>query len=202
MTDSPPRSGRRRDPRIEPAVLLGAMKVYATSGWRSFSIQAVAEMSGVGKPAVYRRWRNRADLLVSAFESVDFPVAGDHGSLRADLTAYADAWVTWFQTDHLPEAGTLILADSNAHPELGELYRERLMAPRVRAVRDITVRAIARGELHPDTPVTTIPEMLLGAFFIHWSFAADHGDEFRAGLPAFGRHTVETLIAGLPTPDL
>lgn len=191
------RSGRRRDPQIEPRALQAAMEVYASSGWRGFSFESVAKASGIGKPAIYRRWADRADLLVSAFESVDFPIAGDHGSLEADLRTYADAWVRWFQAPHLPQAGTLILADSSSHPELNGPYQARVMGPRVAAVRAITTRAIARGELPDDTPVTTIPELLLGAFFMHWSFAGEHDDGFRAGLPAFAERTISAILTGI-----
>lgn len=191
------RSGRRRDPRIEPLVLQSAMEVYAFGGWRGFSFESVAKASGVGKPALYRRWSDRADLLVSAFESSDFPIAGDHGSLTADLGAYADAWVRWFQHPHLPHAGALILADGRAHPELREPFEMRILRPRFVAVRAVTSRAIARGELPPDTPVTTIPELLLGAFFIHWSYAEQHDEAFRAALPAFADRTVTAILAGI-----
>lgn len=189
-------SGRRRDPRIEPATLSGAIEVYATTGWGGFSFESVARASGVGKPAIYRRWTDRADLLVSAFESVDFPMATDRGSLAADLEHYADAWVRWFQAPYLPEAGTLILADSTAHPELGDAYHARVMGPRVAAVRAVTQRAVERGELPADTPVTAIPEMLLGSFFMHWSFAR-HDPGFADGLPGFARQTVRSLLYGL-----
>lgn len=191
------RSGRKRDPRIEPVVLNAAMEVYAFGGWRGFTFEAVAKASGVGKPAIYRRWVDRADLLVCAFENVDFPIAGDHGSLAVDLQKYADAWVRWFQTPHLPQAGALILADSTAHLELREPYQARVLSPRIQAVRAVTSRAIARGELPQGTPVTTIPELLLGAFFMHWSFAERHDDEFRAALPAFAQRTVATILVGL-----
>lgn len=195
-TEGTVQSGRRRDPRIEPAALAGAMEVYASTGWGGFSYDAVARASGVGKPAIYRRWKDRADLLVSAFESVDFPIAEDRGTLQADLDHYADAWVRWFQAPHLPQAGTLILADSAAHAELGEVYQSRVMGPRVAAVRAITVRAIERGELPSDTAVTAIPELLLGSFFMHWSFAG-RTDSFREGLPEFARETVRSLLYGL-----
>lgn len=201
MTPVPPgeqvRSGRRRDPRIEPLALQAAMEVYAASGWRGFSFESVAKASGIGKPAIYRRWDDRADLLVSAFESVDFPMAEDHGSLEADLRHYAAAWVRWFQAPHLPQAGALILADSSSHPELNRPYQQRVMGPRVSAVRAITTRAIARGELPEDTPVTTIPELLLGAFFMHWSFAEQQDEHFRETLPDFAERTISTILDGI-----
>lgn len=195
--DEPARSGRRRDPRIEPVVLQAAMEVYAYGGWRGFNFDSVARTSGVGKPAIYRRWTDRADLLVSTFENANFPMAGDHGSLESDLREYAKSWVRWFQTPHLPRAGVLILADSTAHPELNEPYQNRVMRPRVAAVRSVTRRAIERGELPEDTPVTTIPELLLGAFFMHWSFADRHDDEFRAALQAFADHTIASILVGI-----
>lgn len=176
------------------------MDAYAATGWRGFTFDAVAKASGVGKPAIYRRWDSREELLVAAFDSVDFPIATDEGSLRADLEAYAGAWVRWFSTPCLPEAGVLILADSKAQPELGALYQQRILEPRVHAVRSVTTRAVERGELPESTSVTAVPELLLGAFFMHWSFAAAHDDAFRDGLGEFARRTVEAVVRGLQVP--
>ena len=66
-----------------------ARLVAAELGIQGASMSAIADRSGVGKPTIYLRWANRADLMVAAV--VDLRTAGprdEHGgSARTDLTA-------------------------------------------------------------------------------------------------------------------
>jgi AcrR family transcriptional regulator len=200
MTAEPsaPRSaGRKRDPLIEARATDAAIEVYAISGWQGFTFDAVARVSGVGKPAIYRRWASREALLVDAFDRLNLPTAQDLGSLRADLADYIDQWVTWYQTPLRPQAGSRILIDGPSNPELNRLYADIVTAPRGTRVRDITRRAITRGELPEGTAATAIPDIILGAFFIHWSYSQDRRPEdFHASLASYGARLLETVLAG------
>lgn len=190
--------GRRRDPGIAPRAFAAALEVYATTGWSGLTFEAVARQSGVGKPAIYRRWDGPESLLISALESIEFPIARDLGSLRADVQDYAEQWARWFRTSHLPELGHRLLVDTKTHEELHRQYHGRVMGPRVIAVRAVTARALERGEIPAGTPTTMLPELLLGAFFIHWAFAENpDSSEFRDGLPGFASSTADAVLRGL-----
>ena len=77
--------GRKRDPLIEPRVFDAALRVYAHGGWSGFTFEGIARAAGVGKPAIYRRWSSREELLIAALQTADFPEARDCGHVRADL---------------------------------------------------------------------------------------------------------------------
>src|SRR5947209_6490594 len=88
MATTEPRSqpGRPRDPAIESRVRDAALTVYGARGWSGFSFDAVARIAGVGKNAVYLRWRTREELLVSALEQFIVAIPDlDRGSVRDDL---------------------------------------------------------------------------------------------------------------------
>lgn len=195
MTSPPSGSrqvGRKRDPRIEPLALNAALEVYALHGWSGFTFDAVARTSGIGKPAIYRRWESKELLLVSAFNQTNFPTARDLGSLKADARDYALQWAAWYSAPFLPEAGVRILLDCANNKELDRLYKEVIVAPRGKAARQVTRRAVARGELPDGTRATMLPDVLLGATFMHWAFAINRDD------PAFDQHMrdyVERLLS-------
>jgi AcrR family transcriptional regulator len=184
-------AGRRRDPGIEPRVCEAAVRVYAREGWSGFTFDSVARESKVGKPSIYRRWSSREELLVCAIDTLALPTARDCGSLRADLLEYSLQWVEWFTRQDGAMVFQHLDADCWSNPALGNLRNQVIYTPRVQAARDITRRAVRRGELGPSVHSATVAELLVGAMSNHWSFTPV---EAMPGLAAtFARHA-ETLV--------
>lgn len=78
--------GRPRDPGADLRILHAARMVAADLGIQGASMSAIADRSGVGKPTIYLRWSNRADLMVAAVADLQAPVETEHsGSVRTDL---------------------------------------------------------------------------------------------------------------------
>lgn len=198
-TDTPaPAVGRKRDPLIEPRVFDAAIRVYAHEGWAGFTFESVARASGVGKPAIYRRWSNRETLLVAALDMLDFPTARDCGSVRADLLHYASQWVEWYQHSERALAARRIGYDSQASPALLALNRERIVRPRIEAARDITRRAVRRGEIAKGIRSSTIVDLLVGALANHWEMTAETGrSQLRRTFRAYAESLVDIILGGV-----
>lgn len=203
-------AGRKRDPMIEPRVFEAAVRVYARAGWGGFTFDAVAREAGVGKPALYRRWSGGEELLVSALHNLEFPTARDRGSLRADLLDYARQWVHWYRHPDRALAGRRISLDSRARPALAKLYEEMIDRPRTEAAREVTRRAIARGELAPAVRSSTLPDLLVGAMSTHWESTSEGSRaRLRRTFPAYAETLVDIVLAGVeavsgraePRPD-
>ncbi|WP_134324877.1 TetR/AcrR family transcriptional regulator [Cumulibacter soli] len=166
---SPPRAaGRPRDPEIDVAVLEGARAVFMSGGWIGFGFEAVARAAGVGKPAVYRRWRDKPSLIAEALLDAQPPVAVDTGSFRGDISAVVHSQVAWWQTDKGPLMQR-ILAERLAHDDfarlLDEAYRDRS-----RALREVTIRGIERGEVRVGVSPSMVSEMAVGAVSMHFNY--------------------------------
>ena len=56
-------------------------------------------------------------------------------------------------------------------PELGRVYRERVVEPRREQLRPVIERGIARGDLRPDTDLRLVHELLLGPLFYRLLFS-------------------------------
>jgi AcrR family transcriptional regulator len=196
-------AGRKRDPMIEPRVFEAAVRVYARAGWGGFTFDAVAREAGVGKPALYRRWSGGEELLVSALHNLDFPTARDRGSVRADLLDYARQWVHWYQHADRALAGRRISLDSRARPALATLYEEMIDRPRTEAAREVTRRAIARGELPPAVRSSTPADLLVGAMSTHWESTSESSRaRLRRTFPAYAETLVDIILTGLQAvPD-
>lgn len=191
-------AGRRRDPLIEVKVTSAAISVYAREGWNGFTFDAVAREAGVGKPALYRRWSSREDLLIQALVTIGFPTARDRGSLRADFLDYAEQWVEWYGDQDRGLAVARLWPDCQATPELSAVYFKIVGDPRIRAARQITRRAIERGEIGPGLHSATIVELLIGAIGNHWMFTPTAKlDKLHRTFRAHAETLVDIILSGV-----
>jgi AcrR family transcriptional regulator len=159
----------------------------ARVGYGRLSIDAVAKRAGVGKAAVYRRWRSKLDLtigLVSTFAvaAIDIP---DTGTLRGDIRGYlanGRAALTH------PLARTIIpdmLAEAVRTPELAAVLGDAVREPRRAKAAELFDRAIRRGELAPDTDVSLGMDLLAGP--LYWRLGVmqvEVGDDYLDRLAA------------------
>ena len=61
-----PKPGRPRDPAVDTAILEVAARLLAEQGYARMSIALVADAAGVSRPAIYRRFKSKADLAMAA----------------------------------------------------------------------------------------------------------------------------------------
>jgi len=84
---------RHIDPEVEERILQAARKLWHKGGEQALSMRAVAKAAGTNTPAVYRRFRNREELLralVSYYQQEFFKVLQPCRSLQEVGQAYLD----------------------------------------------------------------------------------------------------------------
>lgn len=188
---SAPPAGRPRDQGIDSRVIEAALAEMAARGFAGMSIDRVAERSGVGKPAIYRRYADKAALAVAALASLtvtEEPPSGDDlasGLSRQLLLAHGNLE----NNGGVALLGAL-LAEGERRPRMIELYRERLLAPRMDKIRAILADAASRGEVRADIDVEAAALLLLG--LLPASYVAGR-QVSEAGVHA----SVRLLLAGL-----
>jgi AcrR family transcriptional regulator len=87
-TQQTPRATRRRGATLEQALLDAAWTELQESGYSKLTMERVAERAGTSRAVIYRRWRNRAELVVAAMRYHQPLYSGpiqDTGTLRADV---------------------------------------------------------------------------------------------------------------------
>ena len=116
------------------------------------SIEAVAREAGVGKPAIYRRFRDKAELVASVIAgrlpTLDPP---DLGDTRAELWRAVQQGLPGDGLSYVGLIGGLI-AEQNRHPELIEAFRSSVLLPRREIVRAIVRRGQAARRREPGRP--------------------------------------------------
>jgi AcrR family transcriptional regulator len=155
--------GRPRDPQVDSAVATAVFALLSEVGFARLSITAVAQRAGVGKPAIYRRWRSKAEMVVDVLgqaAAVAVPVP-DTGTLRGDLEQIYGQMVAL----HHLGAGRVQLALAAELPfddELAATYRERFVTERRARLQSVLQRAIARGEVRADLDLEVATDLGVG----------------------------------------
>lgn len=161
MTTAAAHAGRPLDEDLSESILDAALRVLAREGYGGFSIAAVAQEAGVHRPAIYRRWPNKADLAVAAIEQLKpAPVDAESGDVRADLVAYlVDAGCG---SDEVHGLALRLHNDLAAHPDLYDAVQQQISLPRRTRLRGILRRGVDAGQLRADLDLDLAVDLLLG----------------------------------------
>jgi len=87
-TQQAPRATRRRGATLEQALLDAAWTELEQTGYSKLTMERVAERAGTSRAVIYRRWRNRPELVVAAMRHHQPVYSGsiqDTGTLRGDV---------------------------------------------------------------------------------------------------------------------
>jgi hypothetical protein len=79
-----------------------------------------------------------------------------------------------------------LVSEIATSPELGRIYRERIVDTRLAEVKTIIDRGVERGDLRPDTDVRVAHELLVGPLFYRLLFS---------GAPLNKRHARQVVDA-------
>ena len=156
-------------PQITDALARTFFEEWARVGYSALSLDAVARKAGVGKAALYRRWRSKADMAADLVRRLSATAIGlidpgDQGSLEADL--YAAALIGRRMLRHplvrriLPDLYTAIPREPALAAAMrpGEMVREK-------KIEALLNRAIARGELPADIDRRAATDFVIGPLY-------------------------------------
>lgn len=150
------------------AILDAVLHELAERGWHELTMDGVAARAGVGKPALYRRWRSRNDMVLDCVvrAGVDVALPGDTGSLRDDLLGFARQAVEALADPFAGRVIAAVLAAMSSHPEVGAALAERFREPRRLAAHAAFERAIQRGEIPADADIELATDLLAGPMYM------------------------------------
>jgi AcrR family transcriptional regulator len=143
------------------------------------SIEAVARAAGVGKPAIYRRFRDKTELVAHVI-SRQLPLLElpDLGDSRAELWRAVQRGLPADGPSCVGLIGGLI-AEQDRHPELIEAFRQSVLLPRRASVLAIIERGQARGEIRSDIDAEAALDLMPGSFLARVFAGLDTGPQWR-----------------------
>ncbi|MGD9695041.1 MAG: TetR-like C-terminal domain-containing protein [Thermoleophilia bacterium] len=166
-------SGRPREARVDEAVRDAVVALLATEGYAGTTIAAVAARAGVGRGALYRRWRSKAELVfANVIHPVELAEPEDRGTLGGDIEALS-LRIAELTGSAAARAAIRGLATD---PELGGALDERVFEAERRHLERILTRASIRGELGPGVDPDLVRRLLVGPIALAPLFSPTDGD--------------------------
>jgi AcrR family transcriptional regulator len=175
-----PTPPQARGEAFTSAVLDAALTQLAEAGFERLSIPQVADIAGVNKTSIYRRWPTKADLVRDAL-AVPLSHAGDApntGALRTDLIALA-ATVAAFTQTRVGTALIRIMLAEGSNPAVRALANAAYSEAGKHGPWIVIQNAIQRGEFSVNADPSLVLFAIAGAI-MHRVFVErqDTSDDF------------------------
>jgi AcrR family transcriptional regulator len=153
---------RPRDHEIDERILAAAAALVGRHGADAVTMAEVAELAGVGRPTVYRRWPTMAALLfaVETHASVP-PEMPDLGSFATELTLALEHLVATLQASSRALTADQFAAMIN-DASFAATVRDRRWSPDRNRVLAIWRRGVERGELDDSVDGAAVIDDLVG----------------------------------------
>jgi AcrR family transcriptional regulator len=170
-----PKRPRRRAPAgaavlredVTEAIRAAVFEELAAVGYARMSIEGIARRAGVGKTAVYRRWRSKLHLVldvVSAMAVMGLP-APDTGSLEGDLRLLYE--VTSRALRH-PVASQIIpdlQAEAARNADIAEALQKALRDGQEGVASKVVAAAEQRGEVRAGVDPDLALDLISGPLY-------------------------------------
>jgi AcrR family transcriptional regulator len=185
--------GRPRDERASRAIIEAAIRQLDDVGYAAISMESVASEAGVARATIYRRYRDKADLITGAIaeHAAEIPTRPSDDP-KADLCRFLVDFDHRFGASGMGVLGVLMTNRDDRRAL--ELHRERVIAPRLAYGRRLLEQARAQGDLRPDADLDLAFQMLSGSVF-HRGVAGVESE------PGWAERAVEAIWLGMgPQP--
>ncbi len=187
------RPGRPRDERATSAIVEAAIRQLNEYGYGQVTMESIAVEAGVARATVYRRYRDKADLVTAAIAGNSTTHLADAPSEdpRGDVVRYLDEFDRRFAERCLEVVGTLIGARED--PGALALHRQRVVEPRMGYIRALLEQARSAGDLRDDADLDLALEMLAGSVFARRVSGA-------VTVPDWAKRAVDAIWIGMGPP--
>ena len=136
------------------------VEVLVRDGYDRLTMEGVATAAGVGKATVYRRWANKAELVIDTMATLKPAIdAIDTGTLEGDIEKMIAISCNPY-SQRLLRVMVSICSALPREPELLEAFRTRFTEPRIARMTEMLERARRRGELKADIDVAMAASLL------------------------------------------
>ncbi|PRH79587.1 TetR family transcriptional regulator [Streptomyces solincola] len=156
---------------VTEAIRAAVFEELAAVGFARMSIEGIARRAGVGKTAVYRRWKSKLALVLDLITAVaaEGAPAPDTGSLHGDVRALLEVAAAALSHPVASQVVPDLLVEAARHPEIADAVRGALLDGRQGVAARIVRAAAERGELPEGADPDRALDLVLGP--LYWRLA-------------------------------
>jgi AcrR family transcriptional regulator len=171
--------------RSRDRVLAAALNLLSESGVSGFTVDEVANRSGVAKTTIYRHWPSREALVLDAASRISAAVqAPDTGSVVADATVLLINLARLLATARWSSVVPSIVDVAERDPDFAAIHA-MIQRGHAAPLREVLDRAVERGQLPKTTDSSQLISALIGPLYYRRWFTREPTDD----------RFVETLVA-------
>lgn len=197
--DHPRSGGRPRDASLDEAIILATRDRLVRDGYSKMTIGDIVADANVTRPTLYRRWKNKFELVVDALD-YGFRRQRDMYTLDLSQLEPRDALVeavrrvdpAYYNPDAMVLMGNFA-GEAFRTPELLEILRKHAVEPRVALVEKVLEELQDRRAVSSGIDRHTIATMCFGSYF-----AAFYRGEPTKDIPEYVVAVLWPGIAGEP----
>lgn len=184
--------GRPRSEKTRQAILTASYDLLLLNGFRSITVEGIAERAGVSKATIYKWWPNKAAVVLDGFFAATESMleVPDTGSAKEDLLVQAVNLAS-FLTSSKGKVITELIAEGQSDENVAKEYRNRYFNPRRLISQHILERGIERGELNKDLDIKLSIDLIFSPLFYRLLITGETVDS------AFVEQLISYAFAGL-----
>lgn len=155
------RQGSRRDPSIDAAVLAATRRLLVDRGYAATTIDLIASTARVSRPAVYRRWSSKAQLVHEAL----FPDLGPEppaDDFVGEITRLCRGALAMYEDPAVREALPGLLNDLRSDRKMRRVISDRLEAAARNQLAGRIDAAVADGTARAGIDADTVMDVIAG----------------------------------------
>ncbi|GAA3279536.1 TetR/AcrR family transcriptional regulator [Streptomyces labedae] len=181
---------------VTEAIRTAVFEELAAVGYARMSIEGIARRAGVGKTAVYRRWRSKLHVVldvVSALAVQGLP-APDTGSLESDLRLLYEVSSRALRHPVASQILPDLQAEAARNPEIAEAVQKALRQGQDGVAKGIVTAAQERGEIGAGVDHALALDLISGP--LYWRSVVIRSPKLPKGyLDGLTRATAQALRA-------
>jgi AcrR family transcriptional regulator len=153
-----PTDPHQRDEAIADAVI----ELLRAQGPKAVNVEAVAAQAGIAKTTIYRRYRNRKEMIAAALTSLASPPQPPDAASPQPVLEWVIEQSFKAIESGIGLGGVAALL-TNEDSQFTELIRTLLIAHRA-ALATVVENAAATGQLRADIDIETVLDCIVGAY--------------------------------------
>ncbi|WP_078851873.1 TetR/AcrR family transcriptional regulator [Streptomyces sp. NRRL B-3229] len=161
--------GRPRSAEVSRGINLAALALLRERGPQGVTVEAVAQYSGSAKTTIYRRYKDRYELLRSSLSFVENIPEPEAGLPVRERLNYLLRQFRHGLEEVVGLRALVALLHGDEDPEFTRAFRETILRPRLETILTTLRDGVADGELRADADYETVVSMMAGSYIARYA---------------------------------
>jgi AcrR family transcriptional regulator len=161
--------GRPRSAEVSRGINLAALALLRERGPQGVTVEAVAQYSGSAKTTIYRRYKDRYELLRSSLAFVENIPEPEAGLPVRERLNYLLRQFRHGLEEVVGLRALVALLHGDEDPEFTRAFRETILRPRLETILATLRDGVADGELRADADYETVVSMMAGSYIARYA---------------------------------